>query len=242
MLLLEFIEGLRFVLEPAVDNIGVEAVAHQVLTGLLHFFFEMILNGTWLFFDSTFRSLFSVRVAFIHLERVVLVVQSSWGGTEAVKAECCTCLVSLSLNAGKNILDLRIFVIKGLTVDKGVSSHPLNDLLVGLSIHFHATDGQIFDLGNEIVVWLGNSTLVILESLNELHVQSSRFSPFAFEPFHDSGIVGVGQGDGGLLGPNELELSGFVFLEELLGEGRLGLWDVFTGFSGSDISWYFRLG
>ena len=191
MLLLEFIEGLRFVLEPAVDNIGVEAIAHEVLTSLFHFLFEMIFNGTWLLFDSTLRNLFSVRVAFIHLERVVLVVQSSWGGTEAVKAECCSHLGSLSLNAGKNILDLRIFVIKGLTVDKGVLRHPRKDLLVVLSTHFHATDSQIFDLGNEIVVWLGNSTLVILVSIDELHVQSSRISHFTFEPFHDSGIVGV---------------------------------------------------
>ena len=161
----------------------------------------------------------------------MLVVQSIGGGAEAVQAKCLTHLISMSLNAGQNFVDLRVLVIERLPVDKSVFSHPLNDLLVGFSIHLHATDGQIFDLGKEIVVWLGDSTLVILVSLNELHVMSSRLSHFTFEPGLDSGIIGIGHGDSGLLWPNELELAGFVFLEELLGESGLGL---------RDIDWSFR--
>ena len=166
----------------------------------------------------------------------MLVVQSIGGGAEAVQAKCLTIPISLSLNAGQNFVDLRVFVIERLTVDKSVFSYPLNDLLVVFSAHLHATDGQIFDLGKEIVVWLGDSTLVILVSLNELHVMSSRLSHFTFEPGLDSGIVGISHGDSGLLWPNELELAIFVFLEELLGESGLGLRDVFS----SEIGLKFR--
>ena len=152
MLLLEGFERLGFVLEPGVDNFGVEAIAHQVLGGLFHVLLECVFDRVRLFSSG----------CLFRLHRVMLVVQSIRGGAKAVQAKCLTHIISLSLNSGQNFVDLRVFIIKRLTVDKSVFSHPLNDLLVGFSIHLHATDGQIFDLGKEIVVWLGDSTLVIL--------------------------------------------------------------------------------
>ena len=131
----------------------------------------------------------------------------------------------MSLNASNSFFDLRVSIIEGLAVDKSVLSNPRKDLLVVFGAHLHATDGQIFDLGEEIIVWLGDSTLVILVSLKELHVQFGRLSHFTFEPGHDSLIIGIGHGDSGLLRPNELELAVFILLEKLLGEGRLGLRD-----------------
>ena len=104
---------------------------------------------------------------------MVLVVQSIRGGTETVKAECLLLLFRHSLNALNNLVNFRVLIIEGLAVDEGVFSDPFNDLLVVFSAHLHATDGQFFDLGKEIVVWLGDNTLVILVSLKELHVQFS---------------------------------------------------------------------
>ena len=65
----------------------------------------------------------------------------------------------------------------------------------------------------------------MLVCINELLIQSSCLGVFGCPPLHNRGIIGVGKGDSGVLGPNELELTLIVELEELLGEGRLGLID-----------------
>ena len=237
LLLLKSFERCGCVLEPSVDNLGVEAIAHQIISLLLHFLLEMVSDGVgWLFPFTLFIVVIRGIIVHFRLEGVVLVVQSIGGGAESVKAENLAIMVGLSLNASENVLNLRVFVVEGLAIDKSVLGHPGDDLLVVFSTHLHATDGQIFDLGKEIVVWLGDSTLVILVSLNELHVMSSRLSHFTFEPGLDSGIVGISHGDSGLLWPNELELAIFVFLEELLGKSGLGLRDVFS----SEIGLKFR--
>ena len=133
--------------------------------------------------------------------------------------------VSLSLHLGKNFLDLRILVSDGLSVDESVGSHPREDLLFVLGIHLDATNGKIFNLGKEIVVGLLHLTFIGFVSVKELHVQSSCLSLFALPPLHDRFIIGVSEGDGRFVGPNELELAGFVLFEQLLGEGGLGFWD-----------------
>jgi len=155
----------------------------------------------------------------------MLIVKRSRSGTEAIQAELLTHFVSMSLHAKQNILDLRILVLEGHSVDKCVLSHPIHHLRLVLGIQLDAADGKVFDLGEEIFVWLLHSTFVGLECFKELLVQSSCLSLFALKPFHDRGIIGVGHRDSGALGPNELELTGIVELKELLGEGGLGFWD-----------------
>ena len=133
--------------------------------------------------------------------------------------------VSMSLNASQNFFDLRILILEGHSIDECVLSNPIKGLLPVLCIHFDATDGQVFDLGEEIVVWLRHSTFVSPVSFKELHVQSSCLSLFTLIPLTNRGIISIGEGNSGVLRPNELELAVFILLEKLLGEGRLGLRD-----------------
>ena len=59
LLPLEIFERLGFVLEPGVDNIRVEAIAHQVLCGLFHILLECVSDGMrLLLFSLAFSNFF----------------------------------------------------------------------------------------------------------------------------------------------------------------------------------------
>ena len=71
----------------------------------------------------------------------MLIVKRSRSGTEAIQAELLTHFVSMSLHAKQNILDLRILVLEGHSVDKCVLSHPIHHLRLVLGIQLDAADG-----------------------------------------------------------------------------------------------------